>query len=178
MKRLLMCFVAMLFMICIITPLHAGPVTVDAGWYGFCFAGDGSPATAGCQNDGIDITGNTITFEAITPVLFKITDAFDYGDTFDVWINLLLSFTTPTVAVGGGSVSNPDLAFADPGYSHGSLLLAAGSYSINILVNYSPWSGGGAYLEVETASVPEPTTMLLLGLGFVGLAGMRRRMHK
>src|SRR5262245_58595475 len=90
------------------------PITIGAGWYGFCFAGPGSPATPGCQNDGIGITGNLITFTALTNVLFQITDAFDHGDNFDVNINSgTLTFTTPAVAVSLGSITNPDLAFAD-----------------------------------------------------------------
>jgi hypothetical protein len=155
---------------------YANVITVDAGWYGFCFGGSGSGASAGCQNSGIGVSGNPTTFTASYPVEFMITDAFDHGDTFNVWINGVFSFTTPTVTASSGSVGDPDVAFADPLYSHDSILLSAGSYTIDVLANASPWGGGGAYLQAR--SVPEPTTMLLLGLGLVGLAGVRRKMDK
>lgn len=159
----------------IAVPSYAGPITVDAGWYGFCFGGAGSPASEGCQNSGIGECGNPISFTATSAVLFKITDAFDYGDNFQVWINNALALTTPVVESGSGSVSDPDTAFSNPAYSSGSLLLPAGIYTIEVYVVNSPYSGGGAYLEVETASVPEPATMLLFGAGLIGLAGLRRK---
>jgi hypothetical protein len=149
------------------------PITINAGWYGFCFEGPGSPATSGCQNDGVGVTGNPITFTTSVPVLFKITDAFDHGDTFDVNVNSgAITFTTPAVAVSDGDVSNPDLAFADPLYSHASVMLNPSSYSINVFAHASPFGGGGAYLEVVSA-VPEPTTLLLLGSGIMAVVGIR-----
>jgi hypothetical protein len=175
-KRIIILSLAML--LCLPISSFAGPITVDAGWYGFCFGGAGSPATAGCQNEGIGTTGNTFTFTAASSVLFKITDAFQAGDTFDVFINsAVVTFTTPAVATdGAATVKNPDLAFADPIYSHHSLLLAAGIYNIDVYANQSPFGVGGAYLEVETArAVPEPMTLLLLLAGLAGLCGMKKR---
>ena len=152
----------------------AGPIVVDAGWYGFCFAGVGSPATAGCQNDGVGVTGNTITFTALSSVVLKVTDAFVHGDEFDVNIFGVGNFATSAVAAGGGTTTNPDLAYADPLYSHGSWLLAAGSYSVDIFANTSPSGGGGAYVEVLGA-VPEPSTYALLAFGLAGVAAVARR---
>jgi len=39
-------------------------------------------------------------------------------------------------------------------------------------------NGQAISYDVSNTSVPEPTTMLLLGLGFVGLAGVRRKFKK
>jgi len=158
----------------VVSPAFGGAIVVDAGWYGFCFEGPGSAANAGCQNQGIGTSGNTFTFTATGPVLFKITDAFSKGDTFLVNIDGgSISFTTPAVPEVAASVEDPDTAFADPTYSHSSVLLGAGAHSVDVFAAASPFGGGGAYLEVETA-IPEPGTFMLLGGGLL-LAGLLRR---
>lgn len=156
-------------------PVSAGPIGVDAGWYGFCFGGVGSPATAGCQNDGVGVSGNSTTFTALGPVDLKVTDAFDHGDQFDVFVNSLLAFTTPAVGTSSGSVTDPDIAFADPLYSHAFIALGPGSYTVDVFAAASPFGGGGAYIEVASASVPQPAAWALLSSALGLLALLRRR---
>jgi hypothetical protein len=152
----------------------AGPIAVDAGWYGFCFGGTpGSPATAGCQNLGIGTAGNSMTFTASGPVTLQVTDAFAKGDMFDVNVNSVFAFTTSSVPTASSSTTDPNVAFADPTYSHGSITLGAGVYSVDIFTNTSPYQGGGAYVSVVSA-VPEPAAWLLLASG-LGLLTVRRR---
>lgn len=109
----------------------AGVIAVDGGWYGFCFAGPGSPATAGCQNQGVGVTGNTTSFVALGPVLLQITDAFVYGDTFEVVIDAGPSAFT-SVPGSGPTTPNPDLAWTLD-YSKLSVALGAGAHTVDYL---------------------------------------------
>lgn len=159
------------------TTASAGPISVDAGWYGFCFGSTGSLSTAGCQNEGVGAAGSPLSFTAVVPVLFQITDAFNAGDTFSVDINSgAYMFTTPSVPSLSLGITNPDLAFASPDYSHYSQLLPAGVYSVNVQAANSPFGSGGAYYRVITAAaVPEPASLALLASGLGAFALLRRR---
>ncbi|MBI3367855.1 MAG: PEP-CTERM sorting domain-containing protein [Burkholderiales bacterium] len=156
------------------TSSMATAVTVDAGWYGFCFGATGSGATAGCKNEGIDVAGNTMTFTLASAGTVKVTDGFNIGDTFNVLIDGLFAFHT-SVPGSGATLTDPDALFASGYYSAGSIVLAAGSHTLDIVVDASPFGGGGAYVEVVTGgSVPLPGTLALVGAGMAAL-GLRRR---
>ena len=81
-----------------------------------------------------------------------------------------------------GSFSSSSLVFNDSGSGTASFTVdlpqasTDTNYWLELHVNQSS-STGSTYTTGGT-HVPEPTTMLLLGLGLFGLAGVRRRMHK
>ena len=156
----------------------AGPITPGAGWYGFCFGGNaGDPATAGCLNQAVGTEGNAFTFTLTAPGTLQVTDAFIFGDTFSVFVNSVLAFTTGGGTQTGPTTSDPDLAFSGTGYDHGFIVLGAGSYSVDIFTLATPnSSGGGAYVQVldATSQVPEPGSLSLLALGLLGLAAASR----
>lgn len=152
---------------------HAGPISVDAGWYGFCFAEVGSPATPGCQAQGVGTTGNSITFTTTADSFLMVTDAFGVGDIFDVFINNTFAFTTSAPGTGA-DIFAPGLAFDSGYYSHGSLLLAAGSYEVDIFATASPFGAGAGYVQVASA-VPEPAGLLMLATGLLGLGFARKK---
>ncbi|MEO1007226.1 MAG: GC-type dockerin domain-anchored protein [Planctomycetota bacterium] len=80
--------------------------------------------------------------------IFKITDSFLSGDRFDVRISqggsTVAQFSCSDPTVVGDSTGDFDEAFGDLRWSSGSVLLAPGSYRVEVRVTASPFGSGGA----------------------------------
>jgi len=103
------------------------------------------------------------------PVMFRITDAWLTGDRFEVYVDGTLALTTPSVADGGAPEITPDAPGAPEAfgfqqklwvsnslatYSHGEVVLPAGSHTINVKLIASPTTGAGFGILAEPHHLP------------------------
>lgn len=165
------------------TMASATVLNLDAGWTRFAFGGVGSAWSAPF----------TFNIASGTSAYFVVTDAYCAGDRFSFSVNGVnmgmtsLPYYNGTCLDGTTRTENPSVALAGIGnvnWSEGQLLLGAGDYTITGTTITSPWGSGDAFAQLSSqpltdipigGSVPEPTTLALIALGFVGFGLNRRR---
>jgi hypothetical protein len=121
----------------------------------------------------IDIPADGYRLTADSSVRIDLTDRLLIGDQYKLYVNGVAMMTTSPIkyyldGVQTG-INTFDEAWANPFLSKGSLYLGPGTYDLDISVvrvasgvNY-----GSGY--IRATSVPEPSTLLMLGGGILGL---------
>lgn len=132
--------------------------------------------------------GQTATFTYGT---FYTSDfGLDYNDLADNDDRFRANFAVqpPTPPSDLSRIGSPDAGvywfweYANVDFDNGAIIVPfgiGGSYSVTFLDPETLYGDGSTNLRaritlVSDAQVPEPTTMLLMGLGLLGVAGVRR----
>ncbi|HEY1864000.1 MAG TPA: PEP-CTERM sorting domain-containing protein [Roseiarcus sp.] len=153
-------------------------------------AGDGALVVgSGWQTDtaNADFTPSvnspwTFTVAAGKDDLFSLTDAFVPGDIYAVTVNggaahdsSFVLLPTPFNNNLGPFASDFAPAWLDPVFSRLQLTFGPGSYSLSIADIHDAGLPAGFGLRLD--AVPEPSTWVMMALGFAGLAfaGYRAR---
>jgi hypothetical protein len=152
------------FLVFSVTQAWAISLTVDSSPQLFQFTGG---------TGWIDDPSDGYQFTTTSLVKIDLTDRLMIGDRYQLYVNNTYMMTTsPIIYALDGDQTNATTfaqAWSNPYLSKGSLYLGPGTYDLDIKavrvadgVNY-----GSGY--IRATNVPEPSTLLLLGAGILGL---------
>jgi hypothetical protein len=142
-KRILFVIVIGAALLCSAPTAGAEPVGVGDGWLLFGFGPVGS-------------TTEAFTFTSDGPAVVSVTDAFCPGDGFRVRVDGVavgdISSTADDSCVG--EVADPDLAFTDPRFAHGSFPVGPGPHEVVLEVIRTPFGNGVGFIRVDLRTPP------------------------
>jgi hypothetical protein len=167
--------------------LFLGALTAHAGTIGNWDPSLPAPApvlNAGWASDQINAAGPPATsldspyiYNLAFPATFTITDDFIVGDVFTVWDfgnPILVAANWGAMPPFGGPGPDP-FGWLNAGYAKGSVQLAAGPHSLDVTGNGAGGVPAGFWTRIDSAPVPEPSTLALLSVGLGALCFLRRR---
>jgi len=112
---------------------------LNKGWFQVNFGQEGS------------LANGPIVFNSSHHTMIRITDAYAPGDSFLVFDNGRLLFSTPDVRCDSKiMVYDPKVAFGCPDFSWGQHKLPPGKHYIEMMIKESPYRSGSAFYRVDT----------------------------
>ncbi len=131
----------------------APAIGIGGGWSVFNFPVGPPPLVNNGGAFTYDSTGVGVTSVRATDVLCK----GDVYEVFDSGVSLGTTTPVPSESPGCTGEGNPDVAFLDPGYSHGCFTVAAeGQHSITLTIiqKWQDASSDGGYIRVDAGPCP------------------------
>jgi hypothetical protein len=151
---------------------QATVLTLGAGWEPVFYVNPAYPDPYGGPIYDYYSGDTDFTFTVTSHADLNITDLFYNLDRFNLTINGVDQGETFYPLQDFAYTDDPDAAFADPHFSHGSYAVGPGTYDVTGVATYSPYGEGVAAIELAAL---EPASWALMLIGFGAIGGLVRR---